>query len=289
MHPPGQPVLPARQPEALASAAEGAGTLRRADDLPLRHADGRENQPREQRAGHQDEVDQGNRNGDSGRRDSHAEHGPGAPDPLAGGESLDDERRGGGRGTEPAEGGVDRLGTHAGNIWDPMRPAASADRQALTTALDALRRIIRVLRQSSARTERELGIGGAQLFVLHQLAVSPAGSVNELAERTYTHQSSVSVVVRRLVEQGLVARRPAADDARRRELRLTTAGRRLVERAPLPVQVRLIQGLGALGRDELPKLSRLLRSVVQGMGAAGEPASMLFVETAENGRSRRRG
>jgi DNA-binding MarR family transcriptional regulator len=169
-----------------------------------------------------------------------------------------------------------------------MRRAASADRQALTTALDALRRIVRVLRQSSARTERELGIGGAQLFVLHQLAVSPAGSVNELAERTYTHQSSVSVVVRRLVEQGLVARRPAADDARRRELRLTGAGRRLVERAPLPAQVRLIQGLGALRRGELPKLSRLLRRVVQGMGAADEPASMLFGETAENGRPRRR-
>ena len=84
------------------------------------------------------------------------------------------------------------------------------------------------------------------------------------------------MVVRRLVEQGLVARRPAAEDGRRRELRLTTAGRRLVQRAPLPAQVRLIQGLGALGRDELARLSRLLPKVVQGMGAAGEPPSMLF-------------
>ena len=167
-----------------------------------------------------------------------------------------------------------------------MRRAAASDRLALTAALDALRRIVRVLRQSSARTERELGIGGAQLFVLHQLAASPAGSVNELAGRTYTHQSSVSVVVRRLVEQGLVARRPAADDGRRRELRLTTAGRRLVQRAPLPAQVRLIQGLGALGRDELARLSRLLPKVVQGMGAAGEPPSMLFAEVAERGGAR---
>jgi DNA-binding MarR family transcriptional regulator len=168
-----------------------------------------------------------------------------------------------------------------------MRRAASSDRQVLTAALDALRRIVRVLRQSSARTERELGIGGAQLFVLHELAASPAGSVNELAQRTYTHQSSVSVVVQRLVEQGLVARRPAADDARRRELRLTTAGRRLVDRAPLPAQVRLIQGLGALGREELPKLSRALRKVVQGMGAEDEPPSMLFAEGTQQLRTRR--
>lgn len=167
-----------------------------------------------------------------------------------------------------------------------MRRAASSDRRTLTAALDALRRIVRVLRQSSARTERELGIGGAQLFVLHQLAASPAGSVNELAERTYTHQSSVSVVVRRLVEQGLVARRASPDDARRRELRLTTAGRRLVDRAPLPAQVHLIQGLGALGREELARLSRSLRKVVQGMGAEGEPASMLLAEGAEGLRTR---
>jgi DNA-binding MarR family transcriptional regulator len=169
-----------------------------------------------------------------------------------------------------------------------MRRAASADRSDLTAALDAVRRIVRVLRQSSARTERELGIGGAQLFVLHQLADAPARSVNELAERTYTHQSSVSVVVRRLAEQGLVARRPAADDARRRELRLTAAGRRLVERAPMPVQVRLIQGLAGLGRDELATLSRLLRRVVQSMGAAGEPPSMLFVEGSGRSRKARR-
>jgi DNA-binding MarR family transcriptional regulator len=168
-----------------------------------------------------------------------------------------------------------------------MRRAASP-RSDLTAALDAVRRIVRVLRESSARTERELGIGGAQLFVLHQLARAPATSINELADRTYTHQSSVSVVVRRLVEQGLVARRPAADDARRRELRLTVAGRRIVQRAPLPAQVRLIRGLDALEPAGLAKLSRLLRRVVQGMGAADEPPSMLFAEgTGRRGSARR--
>lgn len=161
-----------------------------------------------------------------------------------------------------------------------MRRAPSSPRPDLTAALDAVRRIVRVLRQSSARAERELGLGGAQLFVLHQLAEAPAGSINELAERTYTHQSSVSVVVRRLVEQGLVARRPSPDDARRRELRLTTAGRRLVSRAPMPAQVDLIRGLAALRGEELATLNRLLRRVVQRMGASGEPPTMLFVDGA---------
>jgi MarR family transcriptional regulator, lower aerobic nicotinate degradation pathway regulator len=148
----------------------------------------------------------------------------------------------------------------------------------LTQALDAIRRIISVLRRSSRLAESEVGIGGAQLFVLQQLAAAPARSINELAERTYTHQSSVSVVVRRLVKQGLVERRPAPDDRRRRELRLTRAGQRLAARAPVPAQIHLINGLRALSLSQLRTLGRLLGRVVRRMGAAGEPPAMLFTE-----------
>src|SRR3954468_13732349 len=91
-------------------------------------------------------------------------------------------------------------------------PAPDVAEPELTQALDAIRRIISVLRRSSRRAETEVGLGAAQLFVLQQLAAAPAGSINELAERTYTHQSSVSVVVRRLVKDGLVERQPASAD-----------------------------------------------------------------------------
>src|SRR4051812_9665844 len=148
----------------------------------------------------------------------------------------------------------------------------------MTQALDAIRRIIAVLRRSSRVAESEVGIGAAQLFVLQHLATAPAGSINELAERTYTHQSSVSVVVRRLVEQGLVELRPGSDDRRRRELRLTRAGKRLAARAPVPAQIRLIKGLRALPTSQLRKLARLLNELVRQMGAAGEPPVMLFTE-----------
>jgi DNA-binding MarR family transcriptional regulator len=148
----------------------------------------------------------------------------------------------------------------------------------ITEALDAIRRIIAVLRRTSRRLEEEFGIGSAQLFVLQQLAESPARSINELAERTYTHQSSVSVVVRRLVQQGLVERQPAKDDRRRRELRLTRAGQRLAARAPVPAQIRLIGGLRSLSVSQLHTLARLLNQVVQRMGAASDPPAMLFSE-----------
>ena len=155
----------------------------------------------------------------------------------------------------------------------------------LTGTLDAIRRIIRVLRRSSRRSEQQLGIGGAQLFVLQQLADAPAGSINDLAARTYTHQSSVSVVVRRLVEQGLVARQPSTNDGRRRELRLTSAGKRVVSRAPVPGQVHLINALLKLPRAELRNLERGLDRVVAEMGAEDEPPAMLFADEMPSAQS----
>jgi MarR family transcriptional regulator, lower aerobic nicotinate degradation pathway regulator len=158
-------------------------------------------------------------------------------------------------------------------------------RPQVTGILDSIRRIIRDLRQSSRISEQRYGIGGAQLFVLEQLAEAPAQSVNQLAERTYTHQSSVSVVVRRLVEQGLVETRESEDDRRRRELRLTAAGKRLAARAPETAQHRLIHALLQLPAAQQQSLERVLRRVVKMMGAAGEPAEMLFSAASSSGQS----
>ena len=60
--------------------------------------------------------------------------------------------------------------------------------------MESLRRIVQALRESARRAEQEIGLSGAQLFVLATLSETPALSLNELAGRTRTHQSSVSTV-----------------------------------------------------------------------------------------------
>ena len=85
-------------------------------------------------------------------------------------------------------------------------PMTNDEIEQITASMNAIRSIVRALRVSSRMIESKMGMSGAQLFVLQQLAEKPAHSLNELAERTATHQSSVSVVVRRLVDHGYVAR-----------------------------------------------------------------------------------
>jgi len=124
------------------------------------------------------------------------------------------------------------------------RPTESVRRAAtppddVTTALDAIRRIVQALRVSARSAERRLGVSGAQLFVLHALADEPARSLNDLAARTYTHQSSVSVVVDRLAKRRLISRSRSPQDGRRIVLELTPSGRSLLRASPEVAQIRL--------------------------------------------------
>src|SRR5919202_5994948 len=135
------------------------------------------------------------------------------------------------------------------------KPQRSAE---LTAALDAIRRIVQALRASARTAEQRLGVSGAQLLVLQALSEAPANSLNDLAARTFTHQSSVSVVVERLVRRRLVSRNRSAEDARRVTLALTAAGRALLESAPETAQVRLVSALRQLSARERRALTSVL-------------------------------
>jgi DNA-binding MarR family transcriptional regulator len=143
-------------------------------------------------------------------------------------------------------------------------------------AMDALRRIVGSLRSASRSSAREIGVTGAQLFVLHQLDLEPQQSINALAERTHTRQNSVSDVIARLAARGLVSKKVAASDARRAVVSLTAAGRAIVRRAPSTVQTSLIDALGRLTGSERRKLADGLESWVVAAGLDMVSPTMFF-------------
>jgi DNA-binding MarR family transcriptional regulator len=144
--------------------------------------------------------------------------------------------------------------------------------------LDSLRRIVRELRATGHLVERNLGISGAQLFVLRELAEEPGMCIRRLSERTLTDPSSVSVVVARLVKRGLIARRRDRADARRSALSLTSRGRALLRRAPKPFQTHLVRTLRSLSRARLRRLNADLAEVVRGLGLGDRTPPMFFDE-----------
>ena len=144
--------------------------------------------------------------------------------------------------------------------------------------LDGVRRIVHALRESSRRSEQRFGLSGAQLFVLHKLGESQPASVNDLAARTHTHQSSVSTVVSRLVEGGFVRRQRSAADARQVELSLTPKGRRLASRAPDVAQERLIAAIARLSAPRRRALASGLSELAAAVHRVSDTPAMFFEE-----------
>lgn len=153
--------------------------------------------------------------------------------------------------------------------------------------LDSIRRLVRLLRLADRAAQNELGLSGAQLFVLQELGKTPSLSLNELAERTRTDQSSVSVVVTRLVDAGLVARNRDPRDARRLVLTLSKAGLAAVRRSSPAAQERIIDIVETMSAAERKRFADSFERLVDELGADKSVPPMLFEDDSAGGNGRR--
>lgn len=163
-----------------------------------------------------------------------------------------------------------------------MPRAETSPERAFDTAINtrevmnAIRRIIHALQVSSHASQKSMGISGAQLFLLQILAPGDVMSINELAARSCTHQSSVSVVARRLVEAKLVKRTASTEDGRRLDLSVTATGRRLLKSRLVTPQERMIAALARLEPLRLFELRSVLAELVAACGFDSGPIPMFF-------------
>lgn len=168
-----------------------------------------------------------------------------------------------------------------------MRAKATAGDEG-KRVLNALRQLVRALRLFDREAQSRYGLTAAQIYVLHTLQSSEDPlSLNELAERTATDQSSASVVVQKLVDSDLVTRSPRREDRRQVELRLTARGRAAARNAPEPAQQRILGAIEAMSPADRKRFAALFESFVGAMGATGSHPPMLFEDDPPGARPRR--
>lgn len=151
--------------------------------------------------------------------------------------------------------------------------------------IDDIRRLVQAIRLSSGESEKSLGLSAAQLFVLHKLGEEKGLSINDLAERTLTHQSSVSVIVQKLETKKLVKRSVSNQDARKYNVFLTKKGAALAKKAPQSIQDRLIKALTKMKPDMRHQFSRTFTTFLSKAGIKGE-APMMFDDGAAKKRKK---
>lgn len=126
--------------------------------------------------------------------------------------------------------------------------------------LSAMRRLIRATDVDSKGLARQTNLSTSQLLVLELLADENPSTVGSIAERVGLAQATVTGMVDRLEEKGLVSRKRGESDRRQVNVTLTDAGRSLQEQAPTALQTRFLANFSRLQEwEQLAILSALQR------------------------------
>jgi len=132
-----------------------------------------------------------------------------------------------------------------------------------------LRKVIRSIHLESKRIEKEYKISIPQLLALQHLEQKPnfQSTARDLKTFLKLNPSTISGIIGRLENKGLIARMPVLHDRRVTNIVLTKKGKKLLESAPMTIFERLNVELETLNEDELQGLHANLDFLVKAMGA----------------------
>ena len=114
------------------------------------------------------------------------------------------------------------------------------------TALVALRRILRVTELNSRNLARQSDLTASQLLLLKHVAEHGQALPSAIARTIELKQATITVLINKLEEDGLVTRSRDTEDRRRVWVRLTDAGRSVLDRSPDLLQSRFEHGFDQL-------------------------------------------
>ncbi len=125
-----------------------------------------------------------------------------------------------------------------------------------------------------AQAAAKAGLSESAFDILYALSAYGDGCTQkELCERCWTGKQTVNSSVKRLVAQGVVSLEPGR--GRETLVRLTPAGRALVEEKVVPFVQAEAAAIGALDEDEQRTLLHLLSKTTSSLRASLESAGLL--------------
>jgi len=122
---------------------------------------------------------------------------------------------------------------------------------AISEIMQSLRRIFKAIQVYSQEVSQKFGITGPQLWTLKALSANGSLPLGQLSKMMYLHPSTITGVVDRLEKKGYVVRDRVHEDRRVVMVQLTPNGRKVIRRAPSPIQGKMIYGLKKLKREDL--------------------------------------
>ncbi len=135
----------------------------------------------------------------------------------------------------------------------------------------SLRRIIRSIDQHNKQLGRRYELTVPQLVCLRQLLVDGQLTPGQLAKAVYLSQATVTGIIDRLVDKGLVNRERSSLDRRKMLVQLTDRGTQMANDMPWPLQERFSQSLADLKGEDIEQIDTMLKRLVEMMEAPSLP------------------
>ena len=117
------------------------------------------------------------------------------------------------------------------------------------------------LQRRSKRMEVELGVTGMQRVVIRLIGRFPTITAGHLAELLHVHPSTLTGVLKRVVERGFVARERDRSDARVAHFTLTSEGARIDSIQAGTVEAAVRRALGRLDASQIDAARVVLSAV----------------------------
>jgi DNA-binding MarR family transcriptional regulator len=148
------------------------------------------------------------------------------------------------------------------------------DIEPATRVLRRFRLVFNAVRTHFQQIEKQVGVGGAQVWALSVIQAQPGISVGSLAQAMDIHQTTASNLVKSMVQAELVITQ--RDQADRRATRLTIAppGTEILSKAPGPMSGVLPAALAALDDETLARLDVDLAKLLDQLNADGRAAGI---------------
>lgn len=142
-------------------------------------------------------------------------------------------------------------------------PAQSVDDP--TTSAQVLRRfrvVFNAVRSHFQQVEKQVGLGGAQVWALSLVRDKPAIGIGDLAKSMDIHQSTASNLIKTLLSRELISMAKALEDRRNVELHILPAGLVALSQVCGPFEGVLPMALGSLPQTTLQRLDHDLGELV---------------------------
>ncbi len=144
--------------------------------------------------------------------------------------------------------------------------------------LIAIRRIIQSIDLHSRYLVKQFGLTGPQLIILQEVSRNNEISISELAKSISLGQATVTGILERLENRGLIIRRRSESDKRKVFIKSTEACEKLLAKAPPPMQEHFIAGFEKLQDWEQAMILSALQRLVMLMDAKTFDVAPILVE-----------